>query len=203
MLKKILFLLLPIFMSFAVHAQDLRMLKPAAPGDNDRLIAQYMSSKDTIYIRHMLDAYAEADDGMLKDARRFAYLSSQFKNPKSPRPGLAKTVSTAVCKKYDCASRSARSTQFMTIASGMWALDSLSKQHPPIKETVERFLNSNERMKQIYAQEGALFSNYWTLTIVSIAQPDKLDAPLTTYEQLGPLDTHAVMKSLEIQKATP
>ncbi len=203
MLKKIVLLLLPLFVSFAVHAEDLSKMSPATPGDNDRFIHEYMSSKDTGYISRMLETYDKADDGMLKDARRFAYLSSQFKNPNNPRHELQKTVSTAAVTKYECSSHSPNCNQFMMIASGMWALDSLSKQDAQIKDTVVGFLNSHQRMKKIYDEEGALFSNYWALTAVYIAQPDKVDSVLTSYEKLGPLDMDAVKKNLDMKKVSP
>jgi hypothetical protein len=197
MRKKIILLLLPIFVSFAAQAQDLNKMNPATPGDNDRLIAAYMSSKDANNILRMLTTYAEADDGMLKDARRFAYLSSQFKNPNNPRHELQKTAATAAVTKYECSSHSPRCNQFMTIASGMWALDSLSQRDPKVKDTVTSFLNGNPRMKKIYEEEGAMFSNYEALVVIYAAQPDKVDAVLTSYEKLGPLDMDAVHKNLK------
>jgi hypothetical protein len=206
MLRKITILLLvclSVFAYFLLRKDDLHTAIPATPSDNDHLIAEYMSSKDIRHITHMLEAYAKADDEMLKDARRFAHLSSQFKNPKHPRSALFKTASVALAEKYACKSRSTRCTQVMTIASGIWALDSLSAQDAIIRDTVGEFLNGHPTMKKVYEKEGALFSNYLALTVVYIAQPNAVDAMLTAYEQLEPLDMEAVKKGLKKAETNP
>lgn len=205
MFRTITLSLLLILFAAGAHAADLKEFKPISPEDNDKLIAEYMASKDTIYIRNMLDTYAEADDSILKDARRFAYLSTLFKNPKSPRPDMQKTASIAVCEKYKCASDQKLSNQFMMISSGMWALDSISEQDKKIKEAVGSFLNDNERIKKIYAEESAIFSSYWTFTVLLAAKIDvvkysELDTILTTYEKLGSLDIERVHDMLGMKR---
>lgn len=191
--------IIAIGFSFAAHANDLIGHKPTRPQDNDLLIAAYTASQDTQYITQMLDAYNDAGDEMLKDARRFAFLSGQFKNPKNPRPNLQKTVATAALTKYDCQTQAPSCNQFLTVASGMWALDSLSQRDQKIKTTVSDFLNSHPRMKGIYEEEGVVFSNYWTLTAVYIVKPKELESVLTAYEELRPLDMEAVKKNLDMK----
>jgi hypothetical protein len=178
----------------AYAADTIRKL--STPADNDALIGQYMKTKNTQYIQTMLETYNTADDAALKDARRFANLSRDFKNPKSPRPNLQKDMATAICQKYECKTNPARANQFFTVASGLWALGSLSKQDPQINQTVTGFLHTHPRMKNIFLEEDAIASNYWTLTIASIAEPKKLDPVLARYEQLGPLDVNQAMQIL-------
>lgn len=201
MLKTFAYSIIAIGFSFAACANDLIGHKPARPQDNDLLIAAYTASQDTQYITQMLDAYNDAADEMLKDARRFAYLSGQFKNPKSPRPNLQKTVATAALAKYDCKTQAPSCNQFLTAASGMWALDSLSQRDQKIKTTISDFLNNHPRMKKIYEAEGATFSNYWALTAVYIVKPTELESVLTAYEELRPLDMEAVKKNLDMKPA--
>lgn len=188
-----------IFAPLITQAADLRTMKPATPADNDRLLAEYKSTKDTIYIRQMLKTYAESEDEILRNARRYAYFARQFDNPKNPRRELKKTTSIAACQKYDCASRSEKSKEFFTLSSGMWAIDLLSKTNLDVKVTVAEFLNGNKRMKKIYDEEGGLFSDYLTLSLVYVIQPEKVDSILTTYEKFGALDKQAVNENLNMK----
>ncbi|MEZ5839449.1 MAG: hypothetical protein R3D02_03110 [Hyphomicrobiales bacterium] len=50
-------------------------------------------------------------------------------------------------------------------------------------------------MNTVYA-EKAPFSNYMTLVPLSLAFPGKLDAFLTSYESLGPLDLQGALQAI-------
>ena len=193
-------------LGIACGAQAADIAKPRLPGDNDLLIKQYMDSRDPRYLQTMLATYAEADDAMLRDARRYAYLAPLAKNPGNPRPDMSKTIALALCEKYRCTPDPAKSAPFMqmmTASSGMWALDSLAKQDPQIKQILTDFLEENARLKQIYEREGLQFSNYTTLAVLASVQPGTLEAPLTAYEQLRPLDMQAVQQALEQKPVQP
>lgn len=202
MVRTILGWLLMATMATAAHAADIN--KPLSPGENDQLIKHYMDSKDPRYLQTMLQTYAEADDAMLHDARRYAFLipMANSTDPKNPRPNMKKTVAVALCQKYSCAPDPQNSRPFMqmmTAASGMWALDSLSRQDPQIKKIVEDFLAGNERLRLIYAEEAQRFSNYMTLTIMAAVKPEMVDGLLTKYEQHGILDMEEVKKTLDMK----
>ena len=201
MMKKILGFLFVIAVSATAVAAEIA--KPLLPGDNDTLIKLYMDTKDPRYLQSMLTTYAEADDGMLRDARRYAFLVPLAQNsndPKNPRPTLGKTIAVALCKKYHCAPKLEDSklfSQMITASSGMWALDSLSQQNPQIKKVVEDFLKANARVKTIYDAEAVQFSNYKVLVVAATLQPKQNVEPLLLkYETLEPLDMEEVKKTL-------
>lgn len=200
MFKHLLRLVLPLCMAGTAYAADIA--KPMTPSDNDAIIKQYLETKDPQYLRTLLQTYAEADDAMLHDARRYAYLVTLTANPKNPRPQLNQTMATAMCKKYQCQPDPTQSRPFMqlmTAASGIWALDSLAQQDPQVQSVITDFLNTDAHMKAAYADEAAQFGNYRTLLTLVTIEPEKVEPLLSRYEQLQPLSTQEVIQTLGMQ----
>lgn len=206
MRKTIPCLLAALLFASIAHAASVAPSKPQVPGDNDTLIKQYMDTKDPIYLETMLGAYAEASDAMLTDARRYAFLLPLSQAPKNPRPNINQTAARVLCAKYECGTKPLESkpfVQLMTIASGMWALDSLSQQDPAIRTIVNNYLGQHPRMQKIYASEGLQFSNYKTLVVVAAIDPNKVDSLLTLYEEFQPLDMKEVQQRLNLKPPAP
>ncbi len=200
MLRKISLLILPALFAFSVHAAEIT--GPQTAANNDALIKQYMDTKNPEYLRAMLKTYAAADEDMLRDARRYAFLVPLTRNPedpKNPRPSAGRTSAMALCSKYGCTPTPESSKQFMqvlTASSGIWALDSLSLQDPAIGKIVRDFLAANPRMKTVYETEAVQFSNYKVLLMTASLQPEKVEPLLVTYESFKPLDFEVVKQTL-------
>lgn len=205
---RLLLLLLPILLTAcqpsankkASALNELSTLKPVSPMDNDRLINTYKSSKDTRYILQMLAAYAEANDSMLHDAFRHAYFSTLENNKKHPRYDYLKNNLMVAVIKYDCKSKTPQCKQFLTITSGVWAINTLVKQDAILQNDVNKFFASNPRIGKIYVEEKTLFQNYGILSLVYAVEPQKLGDILMTYEHGGPLDMITVQKNLGMKK---
>ena len=197
-MKKIIFLVLNFsLLLIAARAEDLTKKMPESPAANDRFIAEYLATKNIIYIRNMFISYDKVSEDVLKDARRFSYLYLEINKPNSPRAKQKKEIVLNFFNKYGCPAQTPQCTKFYTIASGMWALDSLSRQDEAIKNEVNHFLSTHKKMNDVYESEHKMYSYYLLLVMISIAQPEKWENYLSLYEKSLPLNVADIENKLK------
>ncbi len=120
----------------------LAALRPSSiPGDNDLLIGAYMASGDTALIKRILENFSDADDGMVSDALRLAYMKSKF-GPNLVATGRDNVMAPAACAKYQCKTDPAKFFRVLTLASAFWALQSLSQNDEGIRKTAGRLFRA-------------------------------------------------------------
>lgn len=172
-------------------------IKPSSlPGDNDLLIGAYMASGNTDFIQRILGNYSSADDEMVRDGLRMGFMMSKFGPNLAPK-GRAPVMTRVACEKYQCKSDARRLLRVMTLASALWALQSLSQQDERIKKTLNSFFTGDPRLKTSFLIEQNAFANYLT-TVVGLTalnnpaggEPSPGYAAMSKsadiYEKLGP-----------------
>ena len=152
----------------------LAVVRPSStPGDNDLLIGAYMASGDTALIKRILENFSGADDGMVSDALRLAYMKSKF-GPNLVATGRDNVMAPAACAKYQCKTDPANFFRVLTLASAFWALQSLGQNDAGIRKTLAGFFEGDARLKNLRAGEEAAFGNYMTaLGMYAVLKPEK------------------------------
>lgn len=190
-------------------ATDIIVLKdvlPASvPSDNDLLLGAYMATGDMSHIDHILENLRTSRDGMAADAIRIGLVMGKFGGAGAPdRPNL---LIIAACRKYGCPKNqpSMDMMRSLTLASAVWALESLAKNDAAVRQELDRFFEGNPRLAAIFAREQNAFANYLTFVALwPVKKDESLDAALTDYERLGAADAllepDGVLKSLENRK---
>jgi len=159
----------------AARVPTVDAIRPSAvPGDNDTLIGAYMASGNTAFIQRILDNYTSADDAMVSDALRMAYMMSKFGNTLTPK-GRDDVMTKAACEKYQCKADSQKFRRLLTLASAFWSTQSLSAKDEAIKTTMSDFFSRDARLKNLLAAEQAAFGNYMTAIMLVTTFKDKRD----------------------------
>jgi len=162
-------------------------LKPSAiPSDNDMLIGAYMASGNTLYIRYLLGNFTTAGNAMASDAFRIAMMAGKFGKTMAPQ-GRPAVMMQAACQRYKCKANAHDLMRVMTLASGFWALQSLSAHDAGIKKTFDDFFKNDKRLSQLFTVEATGFNNYLVnlTAFAAIKDNPKINASLTIYENLG------------------
>ena len=159
------------------------------PGDNDVLIGAYMVSGDTNYVHRILENYGHADDAMVIDALRIAFMQGKF-GPTLAAPGRPVVMLMAACEKYQCKKDKRGLMRLMTLGSAFWALHSLGQNDDGIKKTFEAFFKDDKRLAKLFALEQNAFGNYLTMlaAYAGIKDNPKINASLSIYEHMGAAD---------------
>jgi hypothetical protein len=157
----------------AARVPALEAVRPSAiPGDNDTLIGAYMASGNAVFIQRILDNYSSADDAMVSDALRMAYVMSKFGNTLTPK-GRDDVMTKAACEKYQCKVDPQKFRRLLTLASAFWSTQSLSANDEGIKTAMSDFFSRDERLKNLLGAEQAAFGNYMTAVMLITAFKDK------------------------------
>ncbi|WFU17752.1 hypothetical protein [Bradyrhizobium sp. CB3481] len=157
----------------AARVPVLEAVRPSEiPGDNDTLIGAYMASGNTVFIQRILDNYAGADDAMVSDALRMAYMMSKFGNTLTPK-GRDDVMTKAACEKYQCKVDPQKFRRLLTLASAFWSTQSLSAGDEGIKTTMSDFFTRDARLKNLLGAEQAAFGNYMTAIMLITTFKDK------------------------------
>lgn len=157
----------------AGRVPTLEAVRPSAiPGDNDALIGAYMASGKTVFIQRILENYTSAEDPMVSDALRMAYMMSKFGNTLTPK-GRDDVMTKAACEKYQCKADSQKFRRLLTLASAFWSTQSLSAKDEGIKTTLSDFFSRDARLKDLLAAEQAAFGNYMTAIMLVATFKDK------------------------------
>ncbi|QHO71985.1 hypothetical protein ACH79_04410 [Bradyrhizobium sp. CCBAU 051011] len=157
----------------AGRVPTLEAVRPSAiPGDNDALIGAYMASGKTVFIQRILENYTSAEDPMVSDALRMAYMMSKFGNTLTPK-GRDDVMTKAACEKYQCKADSQKFRRLLTLASAFWSTQSLSAKDEGIKTTLSDFFARDARLKDLLAAEQAAFGNYMTAIMLIATFKDK------------------------------
>ena len=158
----------------------LAVVRPSSnAADNDLLIGAYMASGDTSFIERILANFSSADDDMAGIAMRMGFMKSKF-GPNMTAEGRDNVMAKMACDKYACKTEPAKFFRVLTLASGFWALQSLSSADDGIKKTFTGFFANDPRLKNLFAAEQAAFGNYLTaLTMLAVFKPDPKDRDKT------------------------
>jgi hypothetical protein len=127
--------------------------------DNDLLIGAYMASGNTDFIKRVLANYSNADDGMVADALRIGFMMGKF-GPNIKPPGRTPATLQIACEKYQCKVERTKFVRLLTLASAIWAIQSLSQQDDGIRKTLNSFFASDQRLKTLFVIEQTAFGNY-------------------------------------------
>ncbi|UCI08215.1 hypothetical protein [Mesorhizobium sp. B1-1-8] len=187
-------------------AVPLKTVVPVSvPLDNDLLLGAYMATGDLSHIDRILENLRTSRDGMAADAIRIGLIMGKFGG--AVAPGRPNIMIVAACRKYGCP-RNQPSMDMMrslTIASAVWALQSIAKNDVSVKKELNRFFQNDPHLAAIFTREQSAFANYLTLVgLWSVKKDGSLDAVLTDYERLGAADAllepDKLLKSLEDKK---
>jgi hypothetical protein len=137
------------------------------PRDNDLLIGAYMASGNADFIRRILANYSDADDAMVADALRIGFMMSKLGRNLTAGGRNPATLRIA-CEKYQCKVDSAKTYRLLTLATAIWAIQSLSQQDDGIRKTLDDFVIADPRLKTIFVVEQTAFGNY-LMTMVGAA----------------------------------
>ena len=74
----------------------------------------------TEFIQRILENYTSADNAMVSDALRMAYMMSKFGNTLTPK-GRDDVMTKAACEKYQCMADSQKFRRLLTLASAFWS----------------------------------------------------------------------------------
>ncbi len=131
----------------------LKQLKPQAfPGGNDMLIGAFFATGDDYYIENIFTSFEGQKEADIASALRYAYLNASF----VPQGYPADKVQDDLCKRYACKKDDTRYLHVLTMASALWALESLSEAHPIIKNKMKNFYQANPHIMKLQASERAL-----------------------------------------------
>jgi hypothetical protein len=144
----------------SMHLVPLDAARPSSePAVNDLLIGAYMASGDTWLIRHILENFSSADDSMVRDSLRIGMMQSKFGPSLAPKDHQTTTMQTA-CEKYQCKADKTKLLRIMTLASAVWALQSLAAKDDGVRKTLSDFFEHDARLKSLYDAERIAFGNY-------------------------------------------
>ncbi|MBR1147216.1 hypothetical protein [Bradyrhizobium sp. AUGA SZCCT0431] len=151
----------------------LAVVRPSSnAADNDLLIGAYMASGDTNFIERILANFSSADDDMAGIAMRMGFMKSKF-GPNMTVEGRDNVMARMACDKYQCKTEPAKFFRVLTLASGFWALQSLSSADDGIKKTFTGFFANDPRLKNLFAAEEAAMGNYMTAyAMVAVFKPE-------------------------------
>ena len=154
--------------------------------DNDLLIGAYATSGDSNYLNRILENFLTADAEMARVAIRMALMQGKFGPTLTPK-GRKKIIADAMCQKFNCKSNITNSLRLLTLSSGFWALNSLSKKDAAVQTTMMDFFTKTPQLMSIIQNEQREFGNYLTLLIAQAAAPDnpEIEKALISYENLG------------------
>jgi hypothetical protein len=161
--------------------------RSVSPAQNDLLIGAYMASGNARYIEYVLTEFANAEDAMAGDAFRIALMKDRFGTALTP-PGRQATTLVAACQKYGCKSDMRNLMRLMTLSSGFWAVQSLSRRDEGIRNTIAGVFDRDPRLKRLFFAEQNAFANYLTtfaLFAAKISDP-RVEASLEAFETLRP-----------------
>jgi hypothetical protein len=144
----------------SMHLVPIDAARPSSePAVNDLLTGAYMASGDTWLVRHILENFASADDSMVSDSLRIGMMQSKFGPSLAPKDHQTTTMQTA-CDKYQCKSDKTKLMRVMTLASAIWALQSLAAKDDGIRKTLSDFFENDAQLKNLYDAERNAFGNY-------------------------------------------
>jgi hypothetical protein len=143
--------------SFPVPLDNVR--SSSLPRDNDLLIGAYMASGNTDFIKRVLANYSDADDAIVADALRIGFMMGKF-GPNLTAGGRNLATLRTACEKYQCKVDPAKTYRLLTLATAIWAIQSLSQQDDGIRKTLDDLFTNDPRLKTIFVTEQTAFGNY-------------------------------------------
>jgi|GEM_PF-1515479 len=173
------------------HMPAIADLGPGAdPRINDLLIGAYMASGDTTLVRPLLESIKSVDKNMAADAFRMSLFISKFGQNMTSQ-GRPNYMIEAACLKYECKPNPSKFLRLITIASGLWALQNLSKDDVQLAALTSQFFTSdiNSDLKTALEAERVGFQNYLVglVSFAVIRNDVNLEQSLSIYEKLGPV----------------